>query len=334
VFASGPSHRARRITRTVAEVTRLAHSLDADVYQFHDPELIPSGLLLARLGKRVIYDAHESVPDDILLKTWIRPRLRAPVSGLAAAVERAAARRFAAVVAATPTIGARFAEYGARTIVVSNFPRIEELPAAGRAGAAKERAVCYVGSISEIRGADVMVQAMEEVDGVLLLAGSFSSPELRARLAASPGWKRVIELGYIGLAELGRTLARSRAGLALLAPTPTYIVSQPTKVYEYMAAGVPAIVSDFPLWRGIVEENGCGLCVDPTNPLEVRRAIGWILDHPAEADAMGRNGRRAVERHYRWEPEADRLLALYEGLLRGTGSHTRRKRSRESISKT
>jgi glycosyltransferase involved in cell wall biosynthesis len=178
-----------------------------------------------------------------------------------------------------------------------------------------------------------MVRAMEEIDGVLLLAGSFSSPELRARLAASPGWNRVIELGYIGLAELTRTLARSRAGLALLAPTPTYIVSQPTKVYEYMAAEVPAIVSDFPLWRAIVEDNGCGLCVDPTDPLAVRRAIGWILDHPGEADAMGRNGRRAVERHYRWEPEADRLLALYEGVLRDAGSHTRRKRSSESISK-
>jgi glycosyltransferase involved in cell wall biosynthesis len=333
VEAPAQSGRARRMTRTVADVTRMARALDADIYHFHDPELIPSGLLLAGSGKRVIYDAHESVPDDILLKPWIRPRLRGPVSRLAAAVERAAARRLAAVVAATPTIGERFAGYGSRTVVVSNFPRLEELPTPNPGGAEKERAVCYVGGISELRGANVMVQAMAGVDAVLLLAGRFSSAALRAELAATPGWDRVVELGYIGSDELSRTLARSRVGLALLAPVPTYIVCQPTKVYEYMAAGVPAVVSNFPLWRRIVEDNDCGFCVDPTDPMAVRDAIRWLLDHPREADAKGRNGRRAVERQYRWEPEADRLLELYEEVLRDGGSQTRRKRSSESISK-
>jgi glycosyltransferase involved in cell wall biosynthesis len=331
--ASG-ARRAARMTGTVARVVRLARALDADLYHFHDPELIPPGLLLARAGRSVIYDAHESVPDDILLKAWVRPRIRRPLSRIAAGVERETARRLTAVVAATPPIAERFARDGARAVVVNNFPQLDEFPPAPPAGAPRERAICYVGSISELRGARVMVDAMAEVDATLLLAGRYASTALRAELATYPGWSRVVELGQVGRPELARLLGRARAGLAVLAPVPTYVVAQPTKVYEYMAAGVPAIASDFAAWRALVEDNRCGLCADPTDPAAVARAIRWILEHPQEADVMGRNGRRAVERTFRWEPEARKLAALYAELLEEAGNHTCRNRSSETSSKT
>ena len=84
-----------RMTRTVAQALRTASALDADVYHLHDPELIPAGLMLARGGKRVVYDAHEDLPADILDKAWIRPRLRTHVSRPAELLERFAAERFA-----------------------------------------------------------------------------------------------------------------------------------------------------------------------------------------------------------------------------------------------
>ena len=93
------------------------------------------------------------------------------------------------------------------------------------------------------------------------------------------------------------------------------MVAQPTKVYEYMAAGLPVIASDFPRWRAIVEDSGCGLCVDPGDAGALARAIAWILDHPQEANAMGANGRRAVETRYSWESEARTLAGLYEAVL-------------------
>jgi glycosyltransferase involved in cell wall biosynthesis len=307
--------RAARMTRTVADVLRVGYALDGDVYHLHDPELIPCGLVLSSAGRHVVYDAHEDLPRGVLLKDWIRPRLRRPIARFAELTEGLAARRFSAVVAATPSIEERFATRAPRAVVVSNFARLEEFDGHSAGAVEKETAVCYVGLISEQRGACVMVEAMAEVEATLLLAGRFSPASLGDQLSSAPGWSRVVALGQLDRAGVATTLRRSRAGLSVLAPVPTYLTSQPTKVYEYMAAGVPVIASDFPFWRTIVEDNRCGICVDPTDPRAVAGAIRWILAHPEEAEAMGRNGRRAVERQYTWAPEAGKLLSLYEDIV-------------------
>ncbi len=84
-----------------------------------------------------------------------------------------------------------------------------------------------------------------------------------------------------------------------------------------MSARLPVIASNFPLWREIIEGNKCGLCVDPLNPEEIAAAITWIVEHPAEAEVMGKNGRKAVEERYNWNTEGEKLLALYRQVLAG-----------------
>src|SRR5215510_360102 len=84
--------RRSRMTRTALDVYRRGKSLGADIYHFHDPELIPFGVLLKLRGRRVIYDAHEDLPRDIQDKPWISPWLRRPVALMAGGFERLAAR--------------------------------------------------------------------------------------------------------------------------------------------------------------------------------------------------------------------------------------------------
>jgi len=82
-----------------------------------------------------------------------------------------------------------------------------------------------------------------------------------------------------------------------------------------MAAGLPVIASDIPLWKRIIEENKCGICVDPFNPKAIADAINYIVSHPKESEEMGVNGRRAVMEKYNWAQEEAKLYSLYRGLL-------------------
>ncbi len=105
--------------------------------------------------------------------------------------------------------------------------------------------------------------------------------------------------------------------MAILHPEPNYIESFPTKLLEYMAAGLPVIASNFPLWKEIIEGNNCGLTVNPLNPREIAKAVEYLLEQSDEARKMGENGRKAVVEKYNWETESRKLIAVYEDLLKG-----------------
>lgn len=307
--------RLRRMLLDAGRCYRRARRLDADLYHCHDPELIPYGLLLARSGKPVIFDAHEDLPADIRSKQWIPAPVRRLVASACGALQNIAARRFAAVVAATPYIGSTFEGAARRVMVINNYPLFGELsPAAQGEGGARD-SVCYVGGIDVLRGIRQVVEALSTAGVTLHLAGNFSCAELRSGVARMPGWRQVKYHGVLDRRAVAGILGRSLAGLVTFLPDPNAMNAQPNKMFEYMSAGVPVIASDFPLWRQLVEDAGCGICVDPRSPEQIARAIRHLRDHPEEVARMGDNGRRAVERTYRWDHEEAKLLALYQSLL-------------------
>lgn len=316
----GPRRPARRLSRMVGSSARAlvrALAAKASVYHVHDPELVPVGLVLKALGRRVILDVHEDLKAQIEVKHWIPPRARAPIGALARWLERVAARRFDAVVAATPFIGQLFEPYARRVAVVNNYPWTDELHDAGEPGGADWSArdrVLYVGGISELRGVRELVEAAGRARTRVLLAGSWFTAAERDRARALPGYAYVDELGQVGRAALRPLFGRSFAGICALHATPNHVNAQPIKLFEYMAAGLPVIASDFPLWRSIVEGAGCGVLVDPTRPERIADAIRHLREHPAQAREMGRRGREAVLGRFNWEREGEALVALYDEL--------------------
>lgn len=121
-------------------------------------------------------------------------------------------------------------------------------------------------------------------------------------------------LGVISRKEVNDLYGKSVLGLLLYQPAKNHFESQPIKMFEYMAAGIPIVCSAFPLWRRLVEENNCGVCADCTNPNAVRRAIERLLDAPQTSQNMGFNGRKAVLEKYNWASEEQKLVDLYNSL--------------------
>jgi len=126
------------------------------------------------------------------------------------------------------------------------------------------------------------------------------------------GWEKVDFLGWLDRNGVKAALNESVAGLVTLHPIINYLDALPVKMFEYMAAGLPVIASNFPLWKKIIENNQCGLCVDPLDPRAIAKAIQYLVAHPIEAEQMGRNGQRAVQEKYNWDIEERKLLSFYQ----------------------
>ncbi|WP_286758477.1 glycosyltransferase family 4 protein [Ralstonia sp. RL] len=306
--------RVGRMVKTACDVYRAARNLDAEIYHIHDPELIPYALLLKWRGKKVIYDAHEDVPRDILSKSWIPSWVRKPLSLIWETLENFAAKRLSSVVAATPHIAQRFVTVNPSTVDVNNFPIDNELTGQSGEKTKAPRTICYIGGISDVRGAFEMVRALEFVDATLILAGSFQSAELEGALRALPGWAKVDYRGVVSREGVAQILAESRIGLVLLHPLTNYIDALPVKMFEYMSAGLPVLASDFPLWRSILSDTGAGVCVNPLDPCAIAECISNVLLEEEQAQVMGDAGRRAVLHTFRWKHEADKLVSLYQKL--------------------
>jgi len=318
IDVGGASGRLGRMLGSASRVYRKAVALDADIYHFHDPELLPWGAILQSRGKQVIYDAHEDLGEDVRTKAYIPAPLRRLVAAGSDAMEKLFSSRLSGVVGATPVIAAKFTGYGLSSTEVNNFPIMEELHVPDAATMTdRPREFVYVGYISVDRGLVPMLEAVQRLpdpDAVITIAGSFSVEEEQRMAEAMPGWRRVRFLGMQDRGQVAELMARARAGLVLFQPLPNNVAGRPNKLFEYMSAGIPVIASDYPGWRAIVDGARCGLLVDPQSPGAIADAMQWILDHPDEAEAMGRRGYEAIRDRYSWDHEAEKLMALYSKL--------------------
>lgn len=314
----GFSNRAKRFLLGSIKSYFAVKKLKPRVVHFHDPELMLIAWLLTFSGCIVIYDVHENVPEDIKDKYWLPISIRGAVSWCYKIAERLCISRFRTIVAATPDI---FGCYPAqKALLVQNFPRLDEFPVGEGARKKFDPYVSYLGAITRIRGIDNVIRAMSIVsqDGLAVrfkIGGFFQQSDHYRSLAAYPEWRFVDFLGVVERGEIYDYLSNSLCGVVCFLPAHNHINAQPNKLFEYMAAGIPVIASDFPLWRRIIEGYDCGILVNPESPEEIAQAICFFLRNEQRREQMGKNGAMAVRNCLNWQAESTKLQSVYLDII-------------------
>ncbi|WP_161635188.1 glycosyltransferase [Desulfovermiculus halophilus] len=313
------SGRLSRITFGILRAARKAFSEKGDIYHLHDPELLPLGLLLRVSGRRVVYDMHENLPEQIRTKHWIHPLIRKPLAFFISFFERLSLNRMAVVMAEKSY--ADHYNWVKRGQVVLNLPTVDKLMQLASSTQKNSLLVGYIGSISQSRGLLTVIEAIRKIreDGIAAkfeCIGNVSrdvSTSKAYQQGVNEGW--IHSPGRMPPSQGWAMIARCHIGIALLKPIGNYIDSYPTKMFEYMAMGLPVVVSDFPLYRDVVERHQCGFCVDPNDIDTIAYVIRFFIENPQKSIEMGTRGQNAVRSYYCWNIELEKLIIFYQALL-------------------
>ncbi len=292
-----------------------------DVFHFHDPELVPMGLWLSVFGRcKVVYDVHEDVLKTLAKKTWVPKLLKRPLAWLFGRLEMAAVRRFELAIVAEPYAMQRFS--GPNAVLVRNyFPLLPDRPREVFDGSRRLRLI-YVGSLTKMRGVSSLAEALDLMKTLaqLWLVGRFHSESFRHEVLS--GRTNVEYLGWVSLDKLFDYLLDADIGMNCVLPAPSHSEMLGTKVFDYMAAQLPIVASNFSVWPEIIEKAGCGVCVDPKDPGAIAAAVDELAGAPERLASMGEAGRRLFEEKYNWPLEEAKLLEAYSRLelVRGVDS--------------
>jgi glycosyltransferase involved in cell wall biosynthesis len=307
----------------------LRHALatDADIFHFHDPELLfVVPLLRLRSGRPTVYDVHEAYPEFLAVKDYLPAWVRHPMAWMFRLLEPVLARLHSALVFADDATPAAFRRLTRPKVVLHNFPDAELIQAGGtQLDTVETRApvVIYLGGLERNRGSWLMIEAFAQVhrehpEARLLHVGHFMPPELEQEVlrdAQCHGLEEAVLIaGRVPFDEVGRYLERAAVGWVTWQPYPKNQKNVPTKLFEYMSYGLPVVSSDLASTRTFVEDGMTGRLVRADDPNAHAEAIIEILENRQEAAAMGLRGREQVLTRYNWRSIEDRLLDLYDRL--------------------
>ncbi|MBO6117535.1 MAG: glycosyltransferase [Bacteroidales bacterium] len=309
--------RIKRLLFASKRAVNKAASLKADIYHFHDPDLLIAAGKLCKYGK-VIFDSHEDFPKLMLQRPYIPKILRNAFFRIATFAEKRTYKKLAAVVAATDNIKRKFEDYGQnKAVAVKNYPVIHVVNSSTHTDVQDHPfTACYVGGLTEIRGVREMITVCGQADCKLILAGPFDDETFFRQMQTLPGWKNTEYLGTVPHGELKEKVYRkSDIGLNMLLSAPNHTDAIPIKQLEYMSEELPVVATEhIKFCVEVTQKTHCGILVKPENIEECVRAVKFLKDNKQERTQMGINGKKAVKEEYNWDKEKEKLISLYKKL--------------------
>ena len=288
----------------------------AYIYHFHDPELIIAGIVLRLAGKRVIYDVHEDVVSDLKEKKWLPFKSIARVGYYL--LESIAFRMNFYFVLAEKSYQKKYLSHRAKYVVVQNFVPLKDFRFTNLPYQVESKTIAFVGFLSARRGLSYIIEALHilKTKGLVInlkCVGTINS-ELISVLDQSTSYSEIKDqvkfVGHIPFPESIYAVRDCLAGIALPENLPNHYGSYPTKMFEYMAIGLPVIASDFKLYKDVVEKYDCGLTANPQDSQAIANAIEFLTMNPKKVSLFSGNAKIAVQ-----NSEEEKLFDFYQLII-------------------
>ena len=317
-----PNGRVRRMFQFAKKIAYKALEIDADIYHFHDPELLRFVPLFKKHRKVVIFDSHEDVADSILDKDYIPRFERRIVASVYRRFADRMMRRCNALISVTPHIVEKLKKINDSVSLITNFPIINASTDAtsndSTVGPRNSGSIVFAGGVSPQWSHHIILPVIDTIQGVQYHLYGPSTKGYLEDLKKLPGWDKTYYHGSVPFQEVQTALSKAGISIVLLQPSHNtaglYGTIGNTKLFESMNAGLPVICTNFMLWKDIVETSRCGLCVSPNSKEELRKAISFLIEHPEIAKEMGMRGKKLVQEMYNWETQEKELFCLYSKL--------------------
>ncbi|MCX6185863.1 MAG: glycosyltransferase [Bacteroidetes bacterium] len=317
-----------RILGTTFRVFISAIKTEADIFHIHDAEMLPFALLLGMLGKNVIYDIHENTKQDILLKPWLKPNLKAKAAGMYDALLKFSSRlvHYIPVVANEqflPIFHVKPMQY----TIIQNFADVDEmlkyrvedrliLP---------DNHIFYVGMIKDMYyDFNVLIEAIYQLKQkgfiVFVHAVGYFGANVKHDFEDNTYWKEVKDqihfYGKLSMDSAYRISMQCKLGICLKNQPEEMLVSHERKFFEYMAVALPSVFFESKIYKYINDEYKIGEAIDLKSAVEMAYAIQKILSNEDEYRLMQANCIKASEEKYNWKSQEEILVNLYERLIR------------------
>lgn len=298
--------------------------LAPDVVHAHDVHLIgvaERSVARARAAGRPvrwIYDAHEYIPG---LARYAGRELGGYID-----LEREYIRRADRVITVAEPIAdilERTFRLPRRPTVVLNVPVVadlaeEKLPSVRRASglSADVPLVVYSGGIDRTRGVQTLVEAMPLLPGVhvALVSRSGHVAHLELRAAQLGCRDRLHIVPFVPNDEVPAYLSSATVGIHTLTHYGNHEVALPNKLFDYLHARLPVVVSDVRAMAELTTELGIGEVFTADDPRSLATALLTVLADPGSYARVYRDRPEILER-YSWRREQHNLTRLYRDLL-------------------
>lgn len=313
-----PQSRIKRMTKYTDTVISAALKEDADIYHFHDPELLKHVLKFKKKSKKVIFDSHENILDSIDEKQYLPWIFRKAAKLYFMFLQWKVLRKIDAIIVVSPQMIDTYKKYNRNVILISNYPIIDNIDSDLSVETVKGRFV-FAGGVRKEWCHKEIINALNNIDGTEYYLFGPEEDNYIEELKDLDGWRKVHYGGRIPFEQVQQEIRKAQFAFAILRPNKNSFGHEGTlgntKLFESMVNGKPVIATDFVLWKDIIEKNDCGICVDPSNQTEIENAIRYFIECSDDRVLqMGQNGRKAVLEQYNWSKQEEILFKAYRDL--------------------